>query len=57
LNLIRNLFNNPTVFCCDIFDIKDCENKIKEMTSATSPTENSLEDLLVIRVAMDWEDV
>jgi len=57
LNLIRNLFNNPAVFCCDIFDIKDCESKIKEMTSASSPTENSLEDLLVIRVAMDWEDV
>jgi len=57
LNLIRNLFNNPTVYCCDIFNIQDCVNKLKDMTRTSSPTDNSLEDLLVIRVAMDWEDV
>ena len=38
--------------------MKDCQSKIKDMTINSSlPKSNSLEDLLLIRVALDWEDI
>lgn len=55
---IKDVFDSKYLKTCDIRDLKKSNRIIKSMINNNKlPDANSLEELLLLRSALDWQDV